>query len=67
MPLDVVAENFLKQGLKQVLLMHSEQIFKCVEVDTGLLCWCNVYPGYIEISMQISFEKRQGERLHSSM
>ena len=52
-------ENFLKQGLKQGLLMHSEQIVKCVEVDTGLLCLCNVYPGNIEISMQISFEKRQ--------
>ena len=62
-------ENFLKHVIKQGLLMHSEQIVKCVEVDTRLLCLCNVYPGNIEIeiSMQISFEKRQSERLRSNM
>ena len=35
-------ESFLNQSLKQGLLMHSEQIVKCVEVDTGLLCLGNV-------------------------
>ena len=35
-------ESFLNQSLKQGLQMNSEQIGKCVEVDTGLLCLCNV-------------------------